>query len=228
MTGPEHYRKAEHAARATVLREAAAALREARRMGHLFLVSEEEFLEQMADEAGEVTPAGGEITRAAHAYGEPHANSETAFRQLAVASWPLCSTLIIDGQPPLIGACGGAGMRRAPSGDALIVELQMWFTDAPAAGEAGKVTPTGAEVAQPADFFQPGRTYAHGQTGYRAPEMTTLFRVEHVTRHPDRGHLRAIGWSRAGEPGSLWHGDFRDEGEFNGWTEVTEGGDTRA
>lgn len=92
------------------------------------------------------------------------------------------------------------------------------------AEEAGKGSPTGGETAQPADFFQPGRTYAHGQTGYRAPEMVTLFRVEQVTRHPDRGHLRAIGWSRTGKPGSLSHGYFRDEGEFDGWTEVTEGG----
>ncbi|MEV6180138.1 hypothetical protein [Streptomyces sp. NPDC052015] len=72
-----------------------------------------------------------------------------------------------------------------------------------------------------ADFFQPGHTYTDGN-GYRAPEITTIFRVEHVTRHPDRGHLRAIGWAKTGEPGSKWHGDFRDEGEFGGWTELTE------
>lgn len=51
--------------RAEVLREAATALGEARRMGHLLLVSEEEFLEQLADEAGKVTPTGGEITQPA-------------------------------------------------------------------------------------------------------------------------------------------------------------------
>lgn len=71
-------------------------------------------------------------------------------------------------------------------------------------------------------FFRPGRTYTDG-TGYTAPEITTVFRVEHVTRHPNRGHLRAIGWSRTGEPGAGWHGDFRDEGEFDGWTDITEG-----
>lgn len=75
------------------------------------------------------------------------------------------------------------------------------------------------------DFFQPGRTYTHGQNGYRAPEMTTIFRVEHVTRHPARGHLRAIGWSRTGEPGAPWHGDFYDEGEFDGWVDIADGGD---
>lgn len=78
----------------------------------------------------------------------------------------------------------------------------------------------------PATFFEAGRTYTDG-TGYSAPEVTTVFRVEHVTRHPDRGHLRAIGWSRTGEPGASWHGDFRDEGEFDGWTETTEAGDGR-
>ena len=72
------------------------------------------------------------------------------------------------------------------------------------------------------NFFRPGRTYTDG-TGYSAPEITTYFRVEHVARHPDREHLRAIGWSRTGEPGACWHGDFRDEGEFEGWTDVTEG-----
>jgi len=73
----------------------------------------------------------------------------------------------------------------------------------------------------PATFFEAGRTYTDG-TGYTAPEITTYFRVEHVTRHPDRGHLRAIGWMRTGEPDAGWHGDFRDEGEFDGWTDVTD------
>jgi hypothetical protein len=59
----------------------------------------------------------------------------------------------------------------------------------------------------PAAFFEAGRTYTDG-TGYSAPEVTTVFRV--------------IGWSRSGEPGASWHGDFRDEGEFDGWTDVTE------
>lgn len=81
------------------------------------------------------------------------------------------------------------------------------------------------ETTQTADFFQPGHTYSHGQDGYKAPEQTLIFRVEHVTRHPDKGHRRAIGWSRTGEPGARWHGDFRDEGEFEGWTETTDGGD---
>lgn len=87
------------------------------------------------------------------------------------------------------------------------------------AAEAGeKATPAGA-TATPA-FFQPGRTYVFRHDGYTAPELIVRFRAEHVTRHPDRGHLRAIGWSRTGEPGAKWHGDFQDEGEFDGWSEV--------
>jgi hypothetical protein len=77
-----------------------------------------------------------------------------------------------------------------------------------------------AEAETTPDFFQPGRTYVARHDGYTAPELIVRFRVEHVTRHPDRGHLRAIGWSRTGEPGAKWHGDFRDEGEFDGWSEV--------
>lgn len=92
-----------------------------------------------------------------------------------------------------------------------------------ASGQAGKDTREG-ESTQPAPhFFQPGRTYTDGN-GYRAPELTAYFRVEHVTRHPDRGTLRAIGWMRNGTPGAGWHGDFRDEDQTEGWTEVTEDG----
>jgi len=86
--------------------------------------------------------------------------------------------------------------------------------------DRGAVRPNNLRML-PATFFEAGHTYTDG-TGYSAPEVTTVFHVEHVTRHPDRGHLRAIGWSRSGEPGASWHGDFRDEGEFDGWTDVTE------
>lgn len=71
-------------------------------------------------------------------------------------------------------------------------------------------------------FLQVGRTYRSPHTGFTAPELITTFRVEHVTRHPDRGHLRAIGWSRTGEPGAGWHGDFLDEEDIDGWTDVTD------
>ncbi|THA56139.1 hypothetical protein [Streptomyces sp. A1136] len=68
--------------------------------------------------------------------------------------------------------------------------------------------------------FQPGRTYTDGN-GYKAPEITTYFHVEHVTRHPERGHLRAIGWSKSVATDARWRGDFRDEDEADGWTELS-------
>lgn len=69
------------------------------------------------------------------------------------------------------------------------------------------------------EFFQAGRTYTDGN-GFRAPELTTNFHVEHVTRHPESGQLRAIGWSKTCAPDQRWHGDFRDEDEFSGWAEL--------
>lgn len=74
------------------------------------------------------------------------------------------------------------------------------------------------------DFFQVGHTYCDSN-GYRAPELVTHFRVECVARHPERGTLRAIGWMRNGAPGARWRGNFQDEGEFAGWTDITEDGD---
>ncbi|NGO72982.1 hypothetical protein [Streptomyces boncukensis] len=92
----------------------------------------------------------------------------------------------------------------------------------------GQLTAPGqadAEQEEPEDsdgFFRPGRTYVYRQDGYTAPELTAVFRVEHVTRHPARGTLRAIGWSRSGAPGSTWRGFFRDEDQADGWTEMTD------
>lgn len=71
-----------------------------------------------------------------------------------------------------------------------------------------------------ATFFQPGYTYRMGEAPYTAPEALILFRVEHVTRHPTRGHLRAIGWVQTQARGDVWRGWFQDEGEFGGWTEL--------
>ena len=90
---------------------------------------------------------------------------------------------------------------------------------AKAAMGRGKSSPSGADATP--DFFEPGRTYRSHHDGYTAPELILTFLVEHVTRHPDRGRLRAIGWMRTGEPGAGWHGDFRDEHEFRGWTDIT-------
>lgn len=94
------------------------------------------------------------------------------------------------------------------------------FTPAGAPEEKDSADPAPTSTPQP-EFFQPGRTYTQGNNGYRAPELIPLFRVEHVTRHPERGHLRAIGWMRTSNPGARWHGHFQDEDEFDGWTETT-------
>lgn len=78
-----------------------------------------------------------------------------------------------------------------------------------------------AEAAPFEGFFRAGRTYTDGN-GYKAPEITTVFHVEHVTRHPERGHLRAIGWSKSGASDARWRGDFRDEDQADGWTELSK------
>lgn len=81
--------------------------------------------------------------------------------------------------------------------------------------------PDSEQPATETPFFQRDHIYTNG-TGFTAPEDTTLFLVEHVTRHPERGHLRAIGWIRGGAPGATSHGFFRDEDEFHGWTDITD------
>lgn len=70
------------------------------------------------------------------------------------------------------------------------------------------------------EFFKAGHTYGTGQNGFTAPELTDIFHVEHITRHPDRRTLRAIGWCRTGEPGSKWHGFAQDEDQRDGWSEL--------
>lgn len=80
-----------------------------------------------------------------------------------------------------------------------------------------------AQETAPAEYFVPGCTYVHGQDGYRAPELTTVFKVEYVTRHPSRGTLRAIGWERPGAPDTPWRGAAHDD--FEGWVRVPAGGE---
>lgn len=93
---------------------------------------------------------------------------------------------------------------------------------AEAEARAAQGTPHAAE-AYPGElaFFRPGRTYARQHSAYTAPEMIVQFRVEHVTRHPQGGHLRAIGWMRTGAPGATWHGYYQDR--LTGWSEITGG-----
>ncbi|MGW7316319.1 hypothetical protein [Streptomyces sp. NPDC054865] len=63
------------------------------------------------------------------------------------------------------------------------------------------------------NFFEPSRTYTDG-TAYRAPEDIRIFEVVLVTRHPDRGHLRAVGWMKTAVVGSGWHMQAVDESEY--------------
>lgn len=109
---------------------------------------------------------------------------------------------------------GAIGTRTGLLRAALILDERAEAVEEKATAGAAPATP---------DFLQVGRLYRSPHSGFTAPELITTFRVEHVTRHPDRGHLRAIGWARTGEPGAGWHGDFLDEEDIDGWTEVTEG-----
>lgn len=63
------------------------------------------------------------------------------------------------------------------------------------------------------NFFEPTRTYTDA-TPYKAPEQVRVFEVELVTRHPDRGHLRAVGWMSTAVPGSKRHMQAVDEAEY--------------
>lgn len=85
-----------------------------------------------------------------------------------------------------------------------------------ASGNAEKATATAA-TATP-EFFQPGRTYAHGV--YR-------FSCEYLATHPTSGHRSAWGWF--GKNGGWRHHSF-SERQFQAreWIDVTEGGDSRA
>jgi hypothetical protein len=77
------------------------------------------------------------------------------------------------------------------------------------------------------DFFRPGRTYAYDATGFRAPELLTIFRVESTATHPVTGHRVAFGWLREGET-TAWvpYAEPADEWP-HAWTEITEGGEDR-
>ncbi|MDG9701725.1 hypothetical protein [Streptomyces sp. DH37] len=74
----------------------------------------------------------------------------------------------------------------------------------------------------PADFFQPGRTYAYDANGFTAPELLTRFRVEHITVHPGTGKRMAFGWiqTAASEPWSPY-AEPADEWP-QCWTELVE------
>lgn len=69
----------------------------------------------------------------------------------------------------------------------------------------------------PANFFEPGRTYARRVTAGLAE-----FRVARIATHPD-GYSVAFGWYRR-RPRTSWH-PYSCDDYFSGWAEVTEDGD---
>jgi hypothetical protein len=82
--------------------------------------------------------------------------------------------------------------------------------------ERGAVRPDNLRTL-PADFFEPGHTYAFGE--YR-------FRCETHATHPVDGHLAAWGWF--GKNGAWRHTSFtRRQFEARTWTDVTERGEDR-
>jgi hypothetical protein len=89
------------------------------------------------------------------------------------------------------------------------------------ATDAGKGTASSGESTQPADFFQPGRTYTYGGNGFTAPELITTFRVDSVTTHPETGHRYAFGWARQGF--EKWIPYSEPEGDFAAFTEASGG-----
>ncbi|WP_055590409.1 hypothetical protein [Peterkaempfera griseoplana] len=94
--------------------------------------------------------------------------------------------------------------------DALIADIQ---------AETGKVTSTGGAITQPADFYQPGRTYS-GPYGWR-------FRADTITTHPQDGERTALGWrywADEWEPYACGEADW-EIGQFASWTGSGEAGD---
>ncbi|MGW3428940.1 hypothetical protein ACWDHW_13430 [Streptomyces melanosporofaciens] len=88
--------------------------------------------------------------------------------------------------------------------------------------EAGKVSPAGAEITQPADFFQPGHTYSDDEHGWK-------FRVDTVTTHPETGERTALGWRywTGWEPYAYGEDDWEIH-QMVGHTDVTEDGKAAA
>lgn len=63
------------------------------------------------------------------------------------------------------------------------------------------------------NFFEPFRTYTDA-AAHQALGHARIFEVELVTRHPDRGQLRAVGWMSNAAPGSERHMQAVDEDEY--------------
>lgn len=69
-------------------------------------------------------------------------------------------------------------------------------------------------------LLQANRTYAYEAYGLTAPELVTVFRVEHITRHPQTGARTAFGWIRAGES-EEWHPWAEPQGDEAAFTDIT-------
>jgi hypothetical protein len=79
---------------------------------------------------------------------------------------------------------------------------------------------------QPADFFQPGRTYRKTLT-----VSTWLYLCEHVTIDPNNGERISLGWHRRLEDDNPdWFPKLplrQDEWDSGKWAEATADGDSR-
>jgi hypothetical protein len=89
--------------------------------------------------------------------------------------------------------------------------------------ERGAVRPDNLRTL-PADFFEPGHTYAAAETG---PDWK--FRVDTVTTHPEDGERTALGWryfDGEWEPYAYYEDDW-DVHQHVGHRDVTERGEGR-
>jgi hypothetical protein len=79
---------------------------------------------------------------------------------------------------------------------------------------------------QPADFFQPGRTYRKALA-----VSTWLYLCEHVTTDPNNGERISLGWHRRIEDDNpAWFPKLplrQDEWDSGKWAEATDGGEPR-
>lgn len=88
----------------------------------------------------------------------------------------------------------------------------------------GTVLTVPVHATGPADFFQPGHTYAYDADGFTAPELLTLFRVVADTTHPQTGKRMAFGWIRTAED-VAWSAYAEPVDEWPAcWTDVTGSG----
>ncbi|GAA1111885.1 hypothetical protein [Streptomyces javensis] len=71
-------------------------------------------------------------------------------------------------------------------------------------------------------FFTPGCTYVSGAcTDCPEPQRHLTFECKAVAKHPSRGTMVALGFSRNGAPGSEWSSsEFGEQSWHDGWREL--------